>query len=233
MSIDITGRINNITIESFVVYVHSAYDAFLKDAGEFYRAVNWSEVRCEYHWSFYGVLIIYDTFSLFFMQNWIMGILITHVILFLLILKERKNPSLQFSLLAVLCVIVFSMRQINDYLRENWKHFGWSQNYFDESGIFLTVLVSVPLVFLAIVQTVSILQLIPQKLFQFLLILSTIQINSMIMMSSLMVEYKTMKIRDQKKRIAMKTDKKSSSNDSIEENPKNAVVGMTVALKTD
>lgn len=78
-----------------------------------------------------------------------------HALLFMIVLKARKNPNIQFTLLAIFCALIFSMRNINDYLRDHWKELGWTQNYFDESGLFLTVVVSGPIVILSILQTVS------------------------------------------------------------------------------
>jgi len=44
--------------------------------------------------------------------------------------------------------------KMNRYLGENWKSFA-SQNYFDRSGVFISVIWSGPLIFISIVSVVS------------------------------------------------------------------------------
>ena len=50
--------------------------------------------------------------------------------------------------------VVYNAQRINSYLQEHWKAFA-RQPYFDDQGIFISAMVSAPLLLIMLVQLVS------------------------------------------------------------------------------
>jgi hypothetical protein len=50
---------------------------------------------------------------------------------------------------------VFSVRYINEALRLRWQELGFTQNYFDKHGVFISFVFSLPLLLIGMVQMVS------------------------------------------------------------------------------
>jgi transmembrane protein 18 len=88
-------------------------------------------------------------------QPWLLGIALFHVTLWILALSLRKNNDAQMALLASTCAIVYSTQYFNSYATDHWQALGFTQNYFESSGLFLSVVVSAPLLLLAAFQLFS------------------------------------------------------------------------------
>lgn len=67
----------------------------------------------------------------------------SHLILLLVALRVREGGLSQILLFAYLIAACFALGRVNEWLRGNWQ---WvvGQNYFDESGLFLSVLIGLP-----------------------------------------------------------------------------------------
>ncbi|EAY23463.1 hypothetical protein TVAG_071270 [Trichomonas vaginalis G3] len=76
--------------------------------------------------------------------------IILYLILLIIALKVRRNPRRR-TIVFVLCLgITLGIGQLGPIMEKNWKIFGFSDNYFDEFGVFLTFFFALPPVFIAI-----------------------------------------------------------------------------------
>ncbi|KAI3835559.1 hypothetical protein MKW98_027471 [Papaver atlanticum] len=89
-------------------------------------------------------------------ETWLMALLSFHVALLLTIILSRKNTNIQTGLFLVALVGVYFAENMNTFLGSNWKSFA-GQNYFDNRGVFLSVLWSGPLLVISIIILVNML----------------------------------------------------------------------------
>jgi len=87
-------------------------------------------------------------------ENWIRGLLATHACLFTLVLLTRTNVDAQTILFLLICGMILCSERINSYCSTNWQSFS-SQNYFDEHGVFASVMYAGPLLFICFVQLIN------------------------------------------------------------------------------
>ncbi|CAI8597711.1 unnamed protein product [Vicia faba] len=97
----------------------------------------------------------YDNFLGFFhaidwKEPWLLGLLTFYVVLLLVTIISRKNTNFQMCLFFLTLAGVYLAERLNSFLGGNWKSFS-SQNYFDPSGVFMSVLWSGPLLALAMI----------------------------------------------------------------------------------
>ncbi|KAL4332954.1 hypothetical protein GQ457_07G021890 [Hibiscus cannabinus] len=102
-----------------------------------------------------GLRPAYDNFMGFFhaidwKEPWLMCLLGFHVSLLIVTIFSRKNTNFQMSLFLLTLLGVYFAESLNRFLGDNWKEFA-TQNYFDPSGLFLSVLWSGPLLVIAII----------------------------------------------------------------------------------
>jgi hypothetical protein len=102
----------------------------------------------------------YDNFLGFFhaidwKESWLLGLLTFHIVLLLVTIISRRNTNFQMFLFLLTLAGVYLAERLNSFLGDNWKNFS-SQNYFDPSGVFMSVLWSGPLLALAMIILVSI-----------------------------------------------------------------------------
>ncbi|XP_061344758.1 uncharacterized protein LOC133290654 isoform X2 [Gastrolobium bilobum] len=101
-----------------------------------------------------GLHPAYENFMGFFhaidwKEPWLMGLLAFHVMFLLVVIISRKNTNFQMCLF-LLTSGVYLAERLNDVLGKNWKSFS-GQNYFDTSGLFMSVLWSGPLLVIAMI----------------------------------------------------------------------------------
>ncbi|GLT58769.1 hypothetical protein SLA2020_316370 [Shorea laevis] len=106
-----------------------------------------------------GLRPAYDNFMGFFhaidwKEPWLMGLLAFHFVLLIIALLSRKNTNFQMCLFLLALAGVYLAERLNKVLSDNWKRFA-TQNYFDPSGLFLSVLWSGPLLVIAIIILVN------------------------------------------------------------------------------
>ena len=77
-----------------------------------------------------------------------------HVVTFALALLLRKSETAQMVIFFVCMCLAFGAERINTLARENWKKFS-TQDYFDERGLFISVVFSGPLLCILIVVLVN------------------------------------------------------------------------------
>lgn len=97
----------------------------------------------------------YDNFIGFFYaidwkEPWLMALLGFHVVLLLVTIISRKKTNFQMFLFLLTLAGVYLAERLNRFLGKNWKSFS-SQNYFDPSGLFMSVLWSGPLLVISMI----------------------------------------------------------------------------------
>lgn len=93
--------------------------------------------------SFYSVFMGF-IHAIDWTEPWICGILVTHVVLILLALFTRTRSTVQGTLFVICMSIVYFSENLNDLGRVHWEKFA-RQRYFDANGVFMSAVVSGPL----------------------------------------------------------------------------------------
>ena len=88
-------------------------------------------------------------------ERWLQGLIALELLLLLIVLIFRNDANIQGGLFLVICLLVYFSERINMYCASNWQSFA-TQNYFDEHGSFAVTLFSGPLLFIAVIQVVTI-----------------------------------------------------------------------------
>ncbi|KAL3503948.1 hypothetical protein ACH5RR_033789 [Cinchona calisaya] len=106
-----------------------------------------------------GLTPAYNNFMGFFhaidwTEPWLMCLVAFQVVLLLVAIISRKNINFQMFLFLLALAGVYLAERLNSILADNWKCFA-TQNYFDQQGLFLSVLWSGPLLVVAIVVLVN------------------------------------------------------------------------------
>ncbi|CAD6333726.1 unnamed protein product [Miscanthus lutarioriparius] len=86
-------------------------------------------------------------------EPWLMCLMAFHVVLLLTAVGFRRNANFQLFLLFLAYSGVYLAEKMNRYLGEHWKSFT-SRNYFDRSGVFISVVWSGPLIFISIISVI-------------------------------------------------------------------------------
>lgn len=81
-------------------------------------------------------------------EPFIRALLSFQVLLFLVTYITWRRDLIQFGILFLVTVLALFAERLNEYGRQHWPQFA-SQNYFDRSGLFLSVFLSGPFVILA------------------------------------------------------------------------------------
>ena len=95
----------------------------------FYHAVRWSE-------------------------PWVAGLLAFHVAYGALVVATRRHQNLQLAFFLFTCAAVYCAQPLNGYLHLHWRRLGFTQDYFDPRGVFISTLYSGPLLVIALAQLV-------------------------------------------------------------------------------
>jgi hypothetical protein len=87
-------------------------------------------------------------------EPWIVTLCCTELFLVLLVLFTRKHTTFQACLFVVLGLLVYCAKYINAYCEKNWELFA-TQPYFDNQGLFISAMVSGPLLVINIIIVVN------------------------------------------------------------------------------
>jgi len=88
------------------------------------------------------------------LQPWLVGALLSYLTLLLMVLATRRWWTPQFCLFLGVCGAVYCAPVINRSLGAQWRELGFTQNYFDARGVFISAVYSGPLLLIAFVQMV-------------------------------------------------------------------------------
>ncbi|XP_078163456.1 tmem18 [Carex rostrata] len=116
-------------------------------------------------------------------EPWLIGLLSFYVVLLLVVIFSRRRVNFQLFLSFLAFLGVYMAERINTFLGENWKSFS-SQNYFDPSGVFISVLWSGPLILITVL----------------------IVVNTLITLCGLMVRWKRAELRHRARQARAKKD---------------------------
>jgi hypothetical protein len=87
-------------------------------------------------------------------EPWIVTVLCFHVMLAVVVGVTRDIPNVQIMLFLSICICVYLAQYVNAVFGEQWEELGFSQNYFDENGAFISLVFSAPLLAMALFQMV-------------------------------------------------------------------------------
>lgn len=86
-------------------------------------------------------------------ERWIQALLAFHVTLFVVAVVLRNNENAQMSIFLTVCILVYFCESVNTYCALHWREFS-TQNYFDERGVFASVMYAAPLLVIGLLQLV-------------------------------------------------------------------------------
>ena len=72
----------------------------------------------------------------------------------LVCLALRNHPTVHIALFLLTCGLSYSATHVNTFLGARWRDFGFSQNYFDKHGVFMSSLFCAPLLLVVFAQMV-------------------------------------------------------------------------------
>ena len=84
----------------------------------------------------------------------VMALLAFPVAYGLVCLALRNHPTVHIALFLLTCGLSYSAAPVNAFLGARWRDFGFSQNYFDKHGVFMSSLFCAPLLLIAFAQMV-------------------------------------------------------------------------------
>ena len=101
---------------------------FYNDVAGFVAAVNWKE---DGHWLavLFGIQLMY----------------------FLLVVCFRRVEIIQLGVFVTICGLILASEYVNQFLHDHWREFS-TQDYFDEHGVFFSVVFSGPLLAIGFLQ---------------------------------------------------------------------------------
>ncbi|QDZ26074.1 hypothetical protein HOP50_20g86250 [Chloropicon primus] len=137
----------------------NAFELAVEQAKQFYNAVDWSE-------------------------QWIQALLASELVLLLIVVFTRNRTTFQGILFLVLGAVIYCAKYLNVYLENNWEAFS-RQPYFDKSGLFISIMLSGPL----------------------LVINMVIVVNHLIVLSGLIVRVKTAELKAKARERAKESKK--------------------------
>lgn len=102
----------------------------------------------------YGFTSLYELCEAFIYavnwnETWILALLAFYVVLFVAAVLTRKHWQAQFFFLCLSCGLVLSAESLNDWAGHNWRRFA-TQNYFDSTGLFASIMFATPLLMTAL-----------------------------------------------------------------------------------
>lgn len=98
-------------------------------------------------------------------EPWIITLLATHATLLLLVLLTRKRETLQFGIFIAGVLLVWSAEYLNAWGAIHWRRFS-KQDYFDKSGLFVSVVFSGPILVVNIIILVQAMVSLIQAMFK-------------------------------------------------------------------
>ncbi|KAG2177745.1 hypothetical protein INT43_002992 [Umbelopsis isabellina] len=108
------------------------WEQILQQLGQFIHAVDWS-------------------------QPWLVALFAFHISSFFTLVLSRNNHNAISGLLFFYIFLAMLSQPINSFLSKNWQSFA-SANYFDESGLFLATVYSLPLIINSIIALILVLR---------------------------------------------------------------------------
>ncbi|KAM5165368.1 transmembrane protein 18 [Mantella aurantiaca] len=83
-------------------------------------------------------------------EPFVIGLLVFHILCFILTIISFKFYKFQIGHFLIMVALVSSAEYINEFAAMNWRQYS-KQQYFDSSGMFISLAFSAPLLFNAII----------------------------------------------------------------------------------
>ena len=90
------------------------------------------------HWQAFSAAIRWKD------EKWLQLLILLHIICFVTVLITRKNWICQGTVFFIISLLVFTAEPLNRLSANNWRKFS-TQNYFDNHGVFASVVYAAPL----------------------------------------------------------------------------------------
>lgn len=87
-------------------------------------------------------------------EPWIIGLISSHILLFVTVILMRKYHIFQVLVFMIICCCISLSEILNSYCADNWRLFA-TQNYFDKHGAFASTFFSGPLLLIGFTQLVN------------------------------------------------------------------------------
>ncbi|XP_055607007.1 transmembrane protein 18 [Uranotaenia lowii] len=82
--------------------------------------------------------------SIDWFDPWLIGLITFHICILSTTLMTRNCGNFQVFLFLILLLMVYFSESINEYAADNWRIFS-KQQYFDDKGLFISIVFSVPI----------------------------------------------------------------------------------------
>ena len=132
-------RLRKLSKEINLELGKNAFDIAKQNWIAFYRAINW-------------------------LEPFIISIIAFHLLCIVVIVKYRTIERVQCLMFICLSFLSFSLERMNKFLSKNWAQIGIGQNYFDHRGVFMSSMVSMPLIGCLIVVLVNFLRIVVREM---------------------------------------------------------------------
>ena len=74
----------------------------------------------------------------------IIGLIVFHVLMLITTIALRKNKLWRTVIFGISMAVALSAEKVGTFVSEDWRRFGFTDNYFDEYGVFLLFFVALP-----------------------------------------------------------------------------------------
>lgn len=131
-------------------------------------------------------------------EPFILSLLFFHIFMFFVNIFVMRSGNLvgRFLLIAFFAVVIRGAEVLNQYGSSNWEKFA-TQNYFDKNGVFVSLMLSAPLLLIAFIHLIVLLR----------------------ESKNLLIEVKTLQLKDKlKKKSKQSRDEKAASTRSKKDN---------------
>jgi len=127
----------------------SQYEEDLSGIQEWARQIVWNLQKDMTFWDHVTAFVHAVDWN----ETWILALIALQLLLFGFTVYTQQNWAIQSVLFIMTFIIVNRAQWINEWCGNNWQSFS-NQNYFDPSGLFVTVILSLPLCLISLVALV-------------------------------------------------------------------------------
>lgn len=91
-----------------------------------------------------GIITYFQSFD--WSEPWLYGLFFFYIFLYTSVYITRRNSTIQSFTFMLILLVVYMAEDLNEYLAKNHKQFT-SHQYFDSNGLFISIVMSTPLLF--------------------------------------------------------------------------------------
>eukprot|EP01084_Bolivina_argentea_P102651 183884_1 len=124
----------------------SSYEQDMSKMQDWARQIVWNLQKDSTIWEHINAFI----HAVDWTEYWLLLLILFELLLLGFTVKTQQNWAIQSVLFILTFIIVTCAQYINQWCFNNWQLFA-NQNYFDPSGLFITVILSLPLCLISII----------------------------------------------------------------------------------